>query len=140
MSTSYIEYCWNNATRRVALEVGKVCTIGRGPANNIALADAATISLRHASVHSVDDQFYLTDLISRNGTMLNGRPVTAPVPLRDGDLIKVGGCELAFHDTGPVEPVVALPDDVFKTHLLVSRSLVTVLVADIKNYTGLTLS
>lgn len=124
---------------RVNLEAGKVCAIGRGPANTIALSDAATISLRHASVHSVDEQFYLTDLNSRNGTMLNGRPVTAPAPLKDGDVIKVGACELIFHDPGHLIVEEEPAPDAFKTHLLVSRSLVSVLVADIKNYTGLTL-
>jgi adenylate cyclase len=138
LGISYIEYCWKDATRRVELEPGKACAIGRGPNNNIAFSGANTISLRHASVHSVDEQFYLTDLNSRNGTMLNGRPVTAPVPLRDGDIIKVGACELVFHDTSVATPELPLPADAFKTHLLVSRSLVTVLVADIKNYTGLT--
>jgi adenylate cyclase len=117
--------------------VNKVCAIGRSQTNTIALSDAATVSLVHASVHSVDENFYLADLNSRNGTMLNGRPVTAPSPLVEGDVITIGTYELVFHG-------VACNDDVsseerFKTHFSVSRSLVTVLVTDIKDYTGLTL-
>jgi adenylate cyclase len=139
MGGCYFEYKWKEALCRVALELEKVCGIGRSQANTIALTDAATISHRHASVHSVDGQFYLTDLNSRNGTMLNGRPVSAPTPLKDGDIVKVGGCELIFHGTAVKQPEALTSAEAFKTHLLVSRSLVTVLVTDIKDYTGLTL-
>ena len=38
--------------------------------------------------------FLLMDLGSRNGTLLNGRRVTVPVLLRDGDTIMIGDQEL----------------------------------------------
>ena len=42
--------------------------------------------------------FRVTDLGSRNGTLLNGRPVTEPTALRSGDLLQLGagGPELEF--------------------------------------------
>ena len=136
MGTCYLEYKLRGQLCRFPLDVTKVCAIGRSEVNTIALADVATVSLLHASLHCVDGNYYLADLNSRNGTMLNGRPVTTPTPLKDGDVIQVGGYEITFHgtpcDTGSSEKA-------FRTHLRVSRSLVTVLVADIKDYTGLTL-
>jgi adenylate cyclase len=135
----YLEYSWKEALCRVKLDLDKVCAIGRSPANTIALVDSATISLHHASVHSVDGQFYLTDLNSRNGTILNGRPVTAPTPLREGDAIRIGRCELVFHGTASENSDALSEEGCFTTELLVSRRLVTVLVVDIKGYTSLTL-
>jgi pSer/pThr/pTyr-binding forkhead associated (FHA) protein len=38
----------------------------------------------------------LDDLGSNNGTYLDGRPVTAPTPLADGNRIRIGLCELTF--------------------------------------------
>ncbi len=134
--TCYLEYELNGELCRFPLNTAKVCAIGRSEVNTIALCDIATVSLLHASVHCVDGNFYLADLNSRNGTMLNGRPVTTPTPLREGDVIKVGGYEIVFHgESGEILP----SSKDFKTRLRVSRSLVTVLVADIKDYTGLTL-
>ena len=39
----------------------------------------------------------LIDLGSRNGTARNGEPVTAPVELRDGDVVTLGSIDLRFH-------------------------------------------
>ena len=41
-----------------------------------------------------DGEWWLTDLDSRNGTLLNGVPITKSVPLADGDVIGVGQVEL----------------------------------------------
>jgi adenylate cyclase len=140
MRSCYLEYNWNGTSCREGLELGRVCFIGRGQSNTIALPDAdAIISLRHASVHAIEGHFYLSDLNSRNGTMLNGRPVVLATLLRDGDVIRIGRCEFIFHDTETISESKAESVGVSKTQLFVLRQLVTVLVADIRDYTGLTL-
>jgi adenylate cyclase len=147
MRSSYLEYKWNGSSCREALEIERICFIGRRQTNTIALADEdAIISSRHASIHAVEGRFYLSDLNSRNGTMLNGRPVTLATLLHDGDVITVGKCELVFHQTevtdeSKSETMKALKAESTEfplTQLFVLRQLVTVLVADIRDYTGLT--
>lgn len=140
MHSCYLEYNWNGSLCSEPLETDRACFIGRGPTNTIALNDDdAIISSRHASIHAIDGQFYLSDLNSRNGTMLNGRPMTLVTLLRDGDVITVGRCEFVFHETETISE--SKPDAIEfpKTQLFVLRQLVTVLVADIRDYTGLTL-
>src|SRR3954449_3125134 len=132
MRSFYLEYNWNGTSCREGLELGRVCFIGRGQSNTIALPDAdAIISLRHASVHAIEGHFYLSDLNSRNGTMLNGRPVVLATLLRDGDVIRIGRCEFIFHDTESISESKAESVGFSKTQLFVLKQLVTVLVADI---------
>ena len=149
MRSSYVEYNWNGSSCREGLDVEKICFIGRGQTNTIALPDDdAIISSRHASIHALGMHFYLSDLNSRNGTMLNGRPVTLATLLRDGDVITVGKCELVFRETEIADESQSeslnesRPESIEfpRTQLFVLRQLVTVLVADIRDYTGLTLT
>jgi adenylate cyclase len=149
MRSSYLEYNWNGSSCREALEAERICFIGRGQTNTIALPDDdAIISSRHASIHALGGHFYLSDLNSRNGTMLNGRPVTLATLLRDGDVITVGKCELVFRETEIADDSQSessnegRPESIEfpRTQLFVLRQLVTVLVADIRDYTGLTLT
>ena len=75
-----------------ALE-GNSVTLGRHPECDIVL-DAAAISRQHARILLVDGKFYVEDLNSRNGTMLNGRPLTRRELLREHD--QLGLCDLVF--------------------------------------------
>src|SRR5438445_4227313 len=49
-------------------------TIGRFKGNTIVIEDAS-ISLMHAKITRKDGQFYLKDLNSTNGTIVNGQPI-----------------------------------------------------------------
>jgi len=64
------------------------------------------VSRQHAAIEDDGDAVLLRDLGSRNGTLRNGRPVSGPVPLRDGDRIQVG--PLAF--TVSIPPLASEPD------------------------------
>ena len=81
------------------LQVGDIfefetyATLGRAPDNHIILPDTC-VSSYHARLDRRDGEWWLTDLDSRNGTMLNGVPITKSVPLADGDVIGVGQVEL----------------------------------------------
>lgn len=55
-----------------------------------------TISRRHAQIRHDDGQFFLTDLGSTNGTMLNGEALVGEEQLRDRDEIGVGIYKLIF--------------------------------------------
>jgi pSer/pThr/pTyr-binding forkhead associated (FHA) protein len=69
--------------------------IGKGPQNDIILGDAS-VSSAHAMISFEDGVYKISDLGSRNGTLLNDARITEPRALQHGDLIKMGHCALTF--------------------------------------------
>lgn len=63
--------------------------IGRDPVNGLRLSDD-TVSRLHAELVMRGDQWILRDLSSTNGTVVNGRRVTATAVVRDGDMVSFG--------------------------------------------------
>lgn len=57
-------------------------------------------SRRHAEVRREGSAFWLVDLGSTNGTLLNGRRIER-APLEDGDVITLGSTEIVFGHTEP---------------------------------------
>jgi hypothetical protein len=80
---------------------GKDKVIGRGDlARALSLDDLGLISKRHFEIKSDDEQFYIEDLGSANGTRLNGKDISGqgPVGLDDDDIIEpAGAIPLKFH-------------------------------------------
>jgi serine phosphatase RsbU (regulator of sigma subunit)/pSer/pThr/pTyr-binding forkhead associated (FHA) protein len=70
-------------------------TIGRSSRNDICIGDPFASRL-HAELKREGDQVVLIDAGSANGTFLNGQRVTAPIPLRPGDLIRIGETEIEY--------------------------------------------
>ncbi len=70
--------------------------MGRHPDCELTL-DSGAVSRQHACINLKADQFHLEDLKSRNGTFLNGRLITDPTVLNDGDLIRICDLEFSFH-------------------------------------------
>ncbi len=83
-------------THAIPLESTQL-TIGRGLNNDIILEDTR-VSRHHAQLRYRARRFWLTDLGSTNGTYINGEQV-AEQPLRDGDVISLGGLELTFKES-----------------------------------------
>lgn len=120
--------------------VGTNCwTIGRSEDNQFVLRDR-WISRNHAMMQRTEaGEFYLIDLGSRNGTFVNGRRVTIPVTLQNGDRITFGETEIDF--CSAVERPTELSDDQDSQDLtaaLYQRCLISVMVVDIRNFTVLT--
>jgi pSer/pThr/pTyr-binding forkhead associated (FHA) protein len=63
--------------------------IGRSSSNGLMLDDAYT-SNRHAVLRKRGRQWWLEDLESRNGTLLNEIPLTAPAVVTSGDQFTIG--------------------------------------------------
>ena len=63
--------------------------IGRGPACDLILEDS-TVSSHHARLFYRQGHWWLEDLHSTNGTLINGEPVTTPVVLTSGDQFQCG--------------------------------------------------
>jgi len=70
-------------------------SIGRAPSNTIELPDSYC-SAEHALVVWRNNQWWLEDRDSRNGTMLNDAPVDVPAVVGAGDVIRMGRVRLRF--------------------------------------------
>ena len=64
-------------------------TVGRAAGCHIALDDRF-VSQLHARMFRRDDQLFIEDLGSTNGTFLNDEKVTSPALLTTGDLVRIG--------------------------------------------------
>ncbi len=68
------------------------------------------VSRRHAKIERTPEGFVLTDLNSKNGTFLNGKPVKEPRLLQDGDEIQIALCvRIAFVGSDATAPISARP-------------------------------
>jgi class 3 adenylate cyclase len=119
-------------------ELGNTTGIGRAAGNQIRLEADAAASRQHAMIRLQGEQeYYLVDLGSANGTFLNDKLVVAPALLRHGDRIKVGETEMLFDLPGPS------PDEqrhitglhLEKTQVAVHLRTMVVLVGDIRHFT-----
>lgn len=106
--TERAPYLVDAAGRRHAL-VGPVTSLGRSERCDVFIPDRR-VSRRHAEIRWDGEASTLHDLDSANGTLLDGRRVSGPQPLRDGDEIAVGSAVFAFHD-----PEATLRADDFPT-------------------------
>lgn len=71
--------------------------IGRGADNDVQFPDRS-VSRRHCRIAWQDSAWWLEDLVSRNGTLLNGAPIREPVVLRDGDEVRAGRSRFVFSE------------------------------------------
>ncbi len=71
------------------LPLPPIIFLGRDPENTIVLRDAFA-SARHARLSRENGVWWLEDLGSQNGTMLNELLLSKPTPLADGDIIGIG--------------------------------------------------
>ena len=88
--------CWLQwGTQRFPLGPG-AHVIGRDPDVEVRL-DASTVSRRHARLLVATDRVVLEDSGSKNGTFRGDDRVTEPVPLSDGDHLRIGSLRMVFH-------------------------------------------
>ena len=126
----------------IPLSGGVIWRVGRGPKNEIVVKDHM-VSRSHAMIQKADEnQYTLIDLGSRNGAYVNGRRVAVPVPLKDGDTITFGRREFLFIHPLSTEAAETEEEETDDTHtrLLYALQSITVLVVDIRDFTGLSRS
>lgn len=80
--------------RELTFESAEV-NIGRTSENDLVLHDHG-VSRQHARIVLRDDKYYVADMGSSNGTVLNGSLLSGEQQLRDGDKIGVGPVEFTF--------------------------------------------
>jgi len=123
--------------REVPLDATDVWKLGRSDKCEIAIQDDM-ISRIHAMIQRTDlGEYCFIDMGSRNGSFVNDRRVSTPVVLRSGDRISLGKTLMIFRDPGGV-PRGSTPAQMGAvTKVFFDRCLVSVLVVDIRDYTGL---
>ncbi len=75
-----------------------VTTIGRTNGNDLIIS-GRTVSRRHARLWFDNGRWYLEDLQSANGTLINGVRISQPQALNDGDIINFGDEIVVFNTT-----------------------------------------
>ena len=126
--------------RRVPLTRKQHWTLGRSRTCDVVIDDQ-WISRGHAMLQRMDGgEFYLVDFGSKNGSFVNGRRVSTPVRLSDGDRLRLGEVRVEFHCPPPAGPLppAALQQSTALTAARRQRRMITVLVVDIRDFTGLT--
>ncbi len=85
---------------------GAAIVIGRGDDCHVIIDDRQA-SRHHARITQTQDGYVLEDLGSKNGTFLNGQPLTVPTVLKDGDEIGIAfAARLSFVDAGATAPLL----------------------------------
>jgi len=69
--------------------------IGRLPDNHLAL-NHGSVSRRHAKVSVTNRGVFVEDMGSQNGSTINGVPVKQSMPLRPGDILRIGHVPLYY--------------------------------------------
>ncbi|WP_273428381.1 FHA domain-containing protein [Chitinibacter tainanensis] len=92
-------------------------TIGRRPHNDIQI-DNLAVSGDHAAVEVVGQLYFIDDLNSTNGTLLNGEAITRRHPLKNGDEIAIGRYKITFWR----EPAAAAKQAEFEKTMVMQAS------------------
>ena len=130
---AFVDVC--SRGKRTRHNLRALCRVGRSEDNDIVLDDDLT-SRNHALVYSGDGcDYYINDLGSSNGTTVNQVRVAIPTLLHNGDKIQIGSSELIFGQ--PVRRQETIVPGLEATNLHISQKLVTVMVMDIRGFTGL---
>lgn len=82
---------------------GSSIDLGRTTEATIFLDDTS-VSRSHARISEGTNGATIEDLGSKNGTFVNDERVTAPVALRDRDVIRIGSVVVVFRDSTAAEP------------------------------------
>lgn len=121
------------------LDCKAIVTIGRDSCSDIVLDDRK-VSRNHAMLRQLGNgDYYLIDEGSSNGSYVNGKLITAPTLLKDGDRLGIGETEIHFSQVADAIDEV-IPDSGEDTIVVAPVGDIrtfTILVADIRGYTGI---
>jgi hypothetical protein len=76
-----------------AFALGAMTGLGRGHSNTVIVQDPFA-STEHALLYRREGRWWLEDLNSRNGTLLNGERLRTPAIVATGDEVGIGGVRL----------------------------------------------
>lgn len=94
----------------VQFEIDKeVIFVGRAPENDVQIRDNAA-SRKHLKIFSVESCYFIEDLKTRNGTMINGEPLDAGFSqlITENDLIQLGSSVIRLEGIGANKPPITV--------------------------------
>ena len=99
-----VQYSGAKLGKRFILDE-QIMVIGRVPPANIVISEA-TVSRRHARFIQTEQVIEVEDLGSSNFTFLNDKKVEGRVPLKDGDIVRLGTVLLKFFAHDNIEAII----------------------------------
>jgi serine phosphatase RsbU (regulator of sigma subunit)/pSer/pThr/pTyr-binding forkhead associated (FHA) protein len=78
-------------------------TIGRSARNDLCVEDPFASRL-HAEIRRRGDAFWISDLGSANGTLINGLRLATQVQLNDRDIVRIGETEIEYSERADTAP------------------------------------
>ena len=89
---------------------GDTIDIGRGKSADVSL-DNVAVSRHHARLQMRKGQYLLTDLVSVNGTFVNGRKIKGTAPVTRADRIEIGKFRFVLHQAAQKVSSHLMPAD-----------------------------
>ena len=89
----------------------QVIFVGRSPANDLKIRDDA-VSRRHIKIFSVENCYFIEDLKTKNGTMINGEPIDAGFArlITENDRIQLGWTVIRLDGIGVSKPPITVEE------------------------------
>jgi class 3 adenylate cyclase len=135
VTTTPIPQAWLETIKGDRIPLSGACSIGRD-GQNVLVVTGEKVSRRHALIHAQNEnELWLVDLGSRNGTFCNNRPIKQPTQLRDGDTIGIGSVQFTLRmerSPGAFAPAASTLGETIVTK---RTSDVWLLVTDVENFT-----
>jgi adenylate cyclase len=135
VTTPPIPQAWLETIKGDRIPLSGACSIGRDGQNAL-MVTGEKVSRRHALIHAQNEnELWLVDLGSRNGTFCNNRPIKQPTRLRDGDTIGIGSVQFTLRmerSPGVLTPAASTLGETIVTK---RTSDVWLLVTDVENFT-----
>lgn len=104
---AFLELHGDKGRKRFKIAASRV-VIGRHPGCDLVIEEPS-VSRQHAAVTLVAGRAHVEDLQSRNGTTLNGRPLTSRQPLQHGDELDVCGRRIVYLEKARTPVPVTAP-------------------------------
>jgi DNA-binding CsgD family transcriptional regulator len=82
---------------------GTRCSVGQSIQADVVIADDPAVSRIHLILEQIGRSWFVRDLGSHNGTLVNGERLMGERPLRDGDELLVGRTRLVYRDRASTE-------------------------------------
>lgn len=125
---------WLETIKGERIPLSAACSIGRD-AQNVLVVMGEKVSRRHALIHAQNDnELWLVDLGSRNGTFCNSRPIKQPTRLRNGDTIGIGSVQFTLRMGSSLAGASGPESSLGETMVTKRSSNVWLLVTDVEDF------
>jgi len=121
----------------LVIRPGETVRLGRDRSNELVL-DIPNVSRFHALLAASSSSVRISDLSSTNGTLVNGTAISTPTKLETGDVIDVGPAKLKVELLNTLMTQTNLTMVGTQFDPITTTGIVTLLVADVCDYTKLT--